>query len=249
MKIKTNKIGILSNSTLKIIACILMLIDHIGAHLLPHIFILRLIGRLSFPIFAFLIAEGCKYTKNKLKHFLLLFSMGLFYLIFVYLYANMLFGSIFITFSFSILYIYLLQLLKKFSFSNKYILPKILLSIIIFIILLFPSYCIFNLIEIDYEFSGMLIPVIISIFDLKKYTNNKYIKYIDNLYTKLFILSILLILYSLSSPFGIYQFFSLFALIPLCLYNEKPGNKKLKYGFYLFYPVHLIIIEIFKILI
>ena len=69
MEVKGNKIGIFSNSTLKIFACLFMLIDHIGFHLYPRIFELRLIGRLAFPIFAFLIAEGCKYTKNKLKHF------------------------------------------------------------------------------------------------------------------------------------------------------------------------------------
>ena len=104
MEVK-NKLGILSNSTLKILACIFMFIDHIGYHLLPHIYVLRLIGRLSFPIFAFLIVEGCKYTRNKLKHFLLIFSIGFGYFIFVYLYANLVYGSIFITFSFSILYL------------------------------------------------------------------------------------------------------------------------------------------------
>ena len=66
-----NPIGFLSGSTIKIIACILMAIDHIGYHLYPEITILRIIGRLSMPLFAFFIAEGCYYTKNKLKHFLL----------------------------------------------------------------------------------------------------------------------------------------------------------------------------------
>ena len=60
-----SKIKILSSNQLKIIACITMLIDHIGYYLLPNVGVLRLIGRLTFPIFAFLISEGAKYTKNK----------------------------------------------------------------------------------------------------------------------------------------------------------------------------------------
>ena len=105
------------------------------------------------------------------------------------------------------------------------------------------------MIDIDYKFYGMLIPVAISIVDLKKYNNNKYINYIDNLYIKLIILTISLILFSKYSAFGKNQLYSLFALIPLVLYNEKPGNKKLKYGFYLFYPLHLVLIEILKLII
>ena len=37
---------------------------------------LRGFGRLSMPLFAFMIAEGCRYTKNKVKHFFLLFGLA-----------------------------------------------------------------------------------------------------------------------------------------------------------------------------
>ena len=50
----------LSASTLKIIACIFMVIDHIGVILLPDVELLRVIGRLSYPIFAYFLAEGCR---------------------------------------------------------------------------------------------------------------------------------------------------------------------------------------------
>lgn len=49
---------LLSGNQLKIIAMITMLIDHIGVNLFPSVTILRVIGRLSFPIFAYMIAEG-----------------------------------------------------------------------------------------------------------------------------------------------------------------------------------------------
>ena len=62
-----NKAKFINNSNLKLIAVFLMIIDHIGAVLFPNIILLRCIGRLSFPIFAFCIAEGYFYTKSRLK--------------------------------------------------------------------------------------------------------------------------------------------------------------------------------------
>ena len=49
---------------LKFIALVVMLIDHIGAKLLPQFFFLRIIGRLSFPIFAYMVATGAKRTRD-----------------------------------------------------------------------------------------------------------------------------------------------------------------------------------------
>lgn len=58
---------LLSGNQLKIIAMITMLIDHIGVNLFPSVTIMRVIGRLSFPIFAYMIAEGCRYTRDRKK--------------------------------------------------------------------------------------------------------------------------------------------------------------------------------------
>ncbi|MCC8169378.1 MAG: conjugal transfer protein TraX, partial [Oscillospiraceae bacterium] len=68
--------GITQNH-LKVIAAVLMLIDHVGAELFPQLDILRVIGRLSFPIFAFFIYEGCKYTRSKPKYLMRIFILGL----------------------------------------------------------------------------------------------------------------------------------------------------------------------------
>ena len=46
----------LNGNQLKIIALITMAIDHIGMYLFPQILFLRIIGRLSMPIFAYMIA-------------------------------------------------------------------------------------------------------------------------------------------------------------------------------------------------
>ncbi len=54
----------MSSFQLKMIAVITMLIDHIGAVIFPDIIVLRIIGRLAFPLFAFLITEGYRHTSN-----------------------------------------------------------------------------------------------------------------------------------------------------------------------------------------
>ena len=53
-----------SQESLKLIACLTMLVDHIGALLMPQYMWMRAIGRLSFPIYCFMLAEGVHYTKN-----------------------------------------------------------------------------------------------------------------------------------------------------------------------------------------
>ena len=60
-----SSVGSLSGNQLKIIAAISMTVDHLGFILFPSLIILRIIGRIAFPIFAYMIAEGCRYTKNE----------------------------------------------------------------------------------------------------------------------------------------------------------------------------------------
>ena len=65
-----------------------MAFDHIGVALFPKVAILRYIGRLAFPIFAFMIAEGAKYTRNKVKYFLMIFIIGVICQVFNYFFNN-----------------------------------------------------------------------------------------------------------------------------------------------------------------
>lgn len=55
---------------LKLIAILSMLIDHVGAALFPQYRILRIIGRIAFPIFAYCLTVGSVYTHNMGKYLL-----------------------------------------------------------------------------------------------------------------------------------------------------------------------------------
>jgi len=55
-------------SLLKLVAMIAMFIDHSGKMLFPQYPIMRVIGRIAFPIYAYCIAVGCVYTRDLLKY-------------------------------------------------------------------------------------------------------------------------------------------------------------------------------------
>lgn len=64
-------------TTLKVIALILMSIDHIGMMIFPDVMWLRYIGRLSAPIFIFCVTEAMHNTQNQKKYLVRLFSFSL----------------------------------------------------------------------------------------------------------------------------------------------------------------------------
>lgn len=70
------KFGILNGNHLKLIAAFTMLLDHAGILLFPRVTLFRILGRLAYPIYAYMIAEGCRYTRNKLRYFLMVFGLG-----------------------------------------------------------------------------------------------------------------------------------------------------------------------------
>ena len=72
------KYQILDGTTLKIIAMISMVFDHVGDMFFPGVMWPRMIGRLAMPIFSFFIAEGFAHTRDKKKY---LGRLGLFALI------------------------------------------------------------------------------------------------------------------------------------------------------------------------
>lgn len=62
---------------LKLVAMIAMVFDHTGKMFFPHYNIMRIIGRLAFPLFAYCIAVGCVYSRNRLKYLSRIVLVGL----------------------------------------------------------------------------------------------------------------------------------------------------------------------------
>ena len=237
-----NRIGFLSSSTLKIIACIFMVIDHVGLTFFPEYDIFRILGRLAFPLFAFLIAEGSRYTKNKIRRFSLICIIGLLLFAFYYIYDRAFYGNIFLTFSLSIFVDNFLFECKKAYFDSSKRVYSILL-IIGFTLLLVGLYFVYTVFRFEYGFFGMLLPVIINLFNFRGIESENPLRKLDNHTVKLILAFIGMILISIDGNLGLIQYYCLLAIIPLAFYNGKPGNKELKYAFYIFYPAHLVIIE------
>ena len=99
----------LDATVLKLIGVVTMTIDHIGYILFPKLALLRIIGRLAYPIFAYLIAEGCAYSRHKTKYFLSVLGTGLPCSVASYWAERSLYQSIMITFACSIGLIFLLE--------------------------------------------------------------------------------------------------------------------------------------------
>ena len=58
----------ISRTGLKGLAAATMVVDHVGVVLLPQLWLLRCVGRLAFPIYAFFLAQGFRYTKSRARY-------------------------------------------------------------------------------------------------------------------------------------------------------------------------------------
>ncbi|MBD9099179.1 hypothetical protein EGP98_06280 [bacterium] len=220
---------ILSNFDLKILAIITMTIDHIGAIIYPNIDAFRIIGRISFPIFCFLLVEGFKHTHNRFRYFirLLLFAI-ITQPIYDYAFNNHELNILF-TFSLSFLLLSSIEFIKK--IINKYnkgienYLYKTISYLLIYIIFLILSI----ILNVDYQALGISL---VLIFYLS-----------PNI-----LLSLLLYLtIAITLNVNNIQLYSLIAFIFIYFYNGKKG-KNIKYFFYLYYPLHLLLLKGLSIL-
>lgn len=207
-------LAVLNGNMLKIIALISMTLDHVGFLLMNDYLPFRIIGRLAFPIFAYMIAEGCNHTRNKKRYLAGILLLGIMCQIVYYAADRSLYQGVLITFSFSIIVIYSL---------NKFVPMALSFTAVIFLCVVLPVYLSGTDYQIDYGLFGVLLPVLIS---LPK-----------NRAAKLAMAAVGLIAVSIS--IGGIQWFSLLALIPLAMYNGRREKTKAKYLFYIYYPLHM----------
>ena len=223
-----NKIARLTGNHLKLIAAFTMLLDHAGILLFPRIHLLRILGRIAFPLYAYMIAEGCRYTRNKLRYFLMVFGLGTACQLVYYFASGDTYLNILLTFSMSILLIYLVQTLDLLAEKSWWICILWFLGVFTAVVILWVlnRYLVF-----DYGFWGILVPVFASL-PLKKGEPEK-----------LRILQLGIGLLCLAIDYGGMQWYALLALPLLLLYSGKRGRANLKYFFYIFYPVHLAVLQ------
>ena len=103
----------LTGNQLKILAMTAMTCDHIGLQLLPQFGVLRIIGRLALPIYAYMIAEGCRYTHDRKKYLLRILVLAMLCQIVYFVAMGSLYQCILFTFSLSICLIYALDSVGK----------------------------------------------------------------------------------------------------------------------------------------
>ena len=215
---------------LKWIAIVTMTIDHLGAVLYSDYMVLRIVGRLSFPIFCYLLILGMEGTKNLRNYFIRLFLFALisqvpFYLAFGFKPFEHL--NIFFTLSSGVLFIH-------FSKRNEFLISLASLLVV-------PASFFLN-----FDFGPYGIALIGCMYILKQNS-------------KLGIVSIglLNVLFFLGSNWNI-QIYSLLALPIILLYKsgflkmqrKMDGNIAYplwrKYLFYVYYPFHLAMLFLFK---
>lgn len=201
-----------------------------------------------------MISEGARYTRNKPRYFLTVFSVGALCQVAFYIAYRSLAMCILITFSASILLIYSMQFFKRCLFDEACPKRKTVGALTVFVlgvaIMSALNYLPFFSSKLglcfDAGFSGCLAPVFASLFDFRDINAPESLKIADNIPMRVACLS--LALFSLI-PDNPIQWFSLLALIPLIMYSEKRGRFSLKYFFYIFYPLHLFVLWVIYIVI
>ena len=222
----------LTGNQLKIIAMISMFIDHVGAYLFPDVLELRVIGRLAMPIFAYMIAEGCRHTKNRRKYLLQILCIGVFIQLTTFLFFQTFRPEILITFSLSIICIYSID-----DFLHRKNLRNGIKAITALLFVLFTSVFLPMLIsntnfEIDYGLLGVALPVCVY------FAKTKVLKLIFS-----FVITLLM---CISLPM---QLFAIFVIPLLARYNGQRGKLQIKNVFYVFYPLHILILQIIQAII
>lgn len=220
------KIGLTGNQ-LKILAMITMTIDHIGAELFPHILWLRIIGRLAMPIFAFMIAEGCRHTRNPLRYLGTLAGFACLCQVVYFFAMGSLYMCILVTFSMSVGLILLVTLAQEKKSTPLWILFGLALAAAFFLCEILPGFLPRTDYAVDYGVFGVVLPLLIYCGKGKWW----------QLFEAFFGMVLL------ANHYGGVQWWSLCFLPLLALYNGQRGKWKMKWFFYIFYPAHLVAIH------
>lgn len=214
----------MSGNTLKLIAAAAMLLDHMGLLLFPGEEIFRILGRLALPIYAYMIAEGCKYTRSRRRYLGGILVLAAACQAVYYIADGTWYLSVLFTFSAAILTIYALQNLKRSpSLGRGLVLAGVVAGI----------WLLNRAVTVDYGFWGCMLPVFPAVFQDTPWDKKE-----------VHVAMLGLGLVALWLAIGGWQLWSLAAVPLLLLYSGKRGKWKLKYFFYIFYPAHLAALQV-----
>ena len=223
----------LSGSALKIIAVLSMLADHCAYFLMepdtPLYNMMRCFGRIAFPVFAFLIAEGFAYTRSRNRYFLSLLGFALISEIPWYL-LNGADGTHNVMFT-------LLIGVATLAVFDRLCEHGPLCCFSIMIMCAFAWWA-----RVDYDWRGVLIIAIFYI--LRRQTIEPWLSR-HNVCFPLQALIQIMFTFPLMMHYGIAG--AVLASIVIFLYDGTRGQIKgavAKYSFYAFYPLHLLVIFI-----
>ena len=225
------KYQILDGTTLKLIAMISMVFDHVGDMFFPDAMWPRMIGRLAMPVFSFCIAEGFTHTKDKKKY---LFRIGIFALISEIPFDLAFEGkvgvshqNIMLAFFLAVAALMLYDRVQGEEDPERKHSPfgRIVLGVCVVAAIAVLSF----LLRADYTFFAVIAVFLFYVFRKRH---------------PLIRAGIGVAFLSVTRTVGYYCTTGL-SFIPLAMYNGKKG-KGLKWMFYLFYPGHLLILAAIK---
>lgn len=248
---RLNNTGKLSGYDLKIIALATMLIDHIGAVVLWRYMdatnqmsgwvvyeyqLIRYIGRMSFPIYCFLLVEGFLHTKNVGKYLLRLLLFAVISEIpFDLAIGRTLWlpgsSNVFFTLAIGLVLIWGISILEKcyeFWLEKKLdtFIGRLLMLAVGFLLMVPAIYLAEVVLGSDYGMAGILAILVLYLF-----RNYRYLAYV---------LAVMILFVFCGSS----EILALFMLLPLSLYDGTRGKKTNKWLFYGFYPAHLLILAL-----
>lgn len=211
----------IDRSVLKWIAVLTMVIDHVGAILFPDQIWMRVIGRVAFPIYAYCLAEGFRYTSDyrrylgRLALFAILseipFDLAFYGVPFSFAHQN-----VFFTLTLGLILLWVLERCRE----------QLLLCAGAFAVLCFLA----QALHMDYGAGGLLM---VFAFYLAQQGTSPWIGWGIFVFINLF------------GYAGGVQWAAIIALLPIGLYSGKAGKRKQRF-FYWIYPLHLLLLWIIE---
>lgn len=211
----------IDRSVLKWIAVLTMVIDHVGAILFPDQIWMRVIGRVAFPVYAYCLAEGFRYTSDyrrylgRLALFAILseipFDLAFYGVPFSFAHQN-----VFFTLTLGLILLWVLERCRE----------QLLLCAGAFVVLCFLA----QALHMDYGAGGLLM---VFAFYLARQGTSPWIGWGIFVFINLF------------GYAGGVQWAAILALLPIGLYSGKAGKRKQRF-FYWIYPLHLLLLWIIE---